>query len=461
MIRRPSCIVIGAGLAGLSAAYRLTKARWKVTVLEAQNRFGGRVFSHRFAEDTPDLVCELGAEWIGADHLRMITLCKEFGLELKDHRFSLSFWNGVGKKSRSYAPDAWCFRKSLLRKFNQFATYYGSLSTHQGRKLDDLNWWRLLGEMGFSQKELERRELMDSTDSGETIRLTSAYSAAGEYCSPAKSKTDEMDYKIVDGNHRLIDKFIEAIRAAGDDEFTNEVLRDAPVRAIIQKDNGVEVRLHGHRTRFQAPFCICTVPTRALLNIEWNPVIPKAQWNMARDLQYSRIMKSAVLFNSRFWKTPRSGGFSVFTYRASDFCFDSTYGQDTDRRGILCSYAIGDKADDLASEPNDNNVMKWISEDAAAAVQPGPRVPVSPIRIRRQPWQREKWIHGAYAFYQPGQWFTVMPALQTPHKRVHFAGEHLSDENQGFMEGAVETGEKAARQVIALAGTGPRLKRTR
>src|SRR5262249_39717974 len=159
-------------------------------------------------------------------------------------------------------------------------------------------------------------------------------------------------------------------------------------------------------------------------------------------------MKSAVLFNSRFWKTPRSGGFSVFTYRASDFCFDSTYKQDADRKGILCSYAIGDKADDLASEPNDNTVMRWISEDVAAAVEPGPKGPVAPLKIRRQPWQREQWIGGAYAFYQPGQWFTVMPALQTPHKQTHFAGEHLSAENQGFMEGAVESGYTAARDVI-------------
>jgi monoamine oxidase len=461
MEKRPSCIVLGAGLAGLAAGYCLTKARWKVTVLEAQNRFGGRVLSHRFKEEAPGLVCELGAEWIGADHKRMLALCEEFKLDLKDHRFSLSFWNGVGKRSRSYAPEAWCFRKSLLRKFNRFAKKYENLSDSQAKELDDYDWWRLLAEMGFSQKELERRELMDSTDSGETIRLTSAYSAAGEYCLPVKSKTDEMDFKIVGGNHRLIDKLVEAIRVAGDQDFENEVLKDAPVEAIVQKGNRVHVRLHGHRKDFQAPFCICTVPTRALLDIEWSPRIARPQWNMARQLQYSRIMKSAVLFNSRFWKTPRSGGFSVFTYRASDFCFDSTYGQDADSKGILCSYAIGDKADDLASEPNDNNVMKWISEDAAVAVQPGPKVPVSPIRIRRQPWQREKWIEGAYAFYQPGQWFVVMKSLRTPHKQVYFAGEHLSEENQGFMEGAVESGEKAARDLIARAGMGPPLNSRR
>jgi monoamine oxidase len=58
------CIVIGAGLAGLAAAYKLTKKNWKVTVLEARNRVGGRVFTFKFHE-APGLYCELGGEWVG------------------------------------------------------------------------------------------------------------------------------------------------------------------------------------------------------------------------------------------------------------------------------------------------------------------------------------------------------------------------------------------------------------
>jgi monoamine oxidase len=66
-----SCVVIGAGLAGLSAAYALTKAGWEVTVLEAEKWTGGRVYSFRFP-DAQDLVCELGGEWIGNGHEKMI-----------------------------------------------------------------------------------------------------------------------------------------------------------------------------------------------------------------------------------------------------------------------------------------------------------------------------------------------------------------------------------------------------
>ena len=69
-----SCIVIGAGLAGLSAAYRLRTRGWKVTVLEALQKVGGRVFSYR-SKQAPKLVCELGGEWIGVRHKAMRRLC--------------------------------------------------------------------------------------------------------------------------------------------------------------------------------------------------------------------------------------------------------------------------------------------------------------------------------------------------------------------------------------------------
>lgn len=75
MARHKECVVIGARLAGLAAAYRLSEKNCKVTVLEGRDRLGGRVLTHRFCE-APDLNCELGGEWIGNNHSLMRTLCK-------------------------------------------------------------------------------------------------------------------------------------------------------------------------------------------------------------------------------------------------------------------------------------------------------------------------------------------------------------------------------------------------
>jgi monoamine oxidase len=441
--RRRSCIVIGGGLAGLSAAYELTRRHWRVLVLEALPRLGGRVLSHRF-EEAKHLVCELGAEWIGADHHRMRRLCRHFNLKLDRHQFAYCFWNG-STRTRFYVPTGWSFGKRARRGFDKFGRWFRNLDAErdqgQMQELDQSDWWTTLERMGFSPHERLQRDLMDSTDFGESIRLSSAYLAATEYFD--SNDSDEMDAKIRGGNDRLVLKLAAAIRRRG------SIHVNARVTGIDQDSDGVAIYVVGRKQPYTAQFCICTTPAHALNRFRWHPDLPLDQRNAANQLQYSRIMKTAVLYANRFWKDRGKFGFSVFTGRVSDFCFHSTFKQ-KGKAGILCSYAIGDKADDLASEPSENNVMKWITEDVANALSKH-LVPIAPINIKRQPWQSEQWIGGAYAFYRPGQWFHVRPLLSRPHGRVFFAGEHLSEDWQGFMEGAVETGELVANGLVRAA----------
>jgi len=159
-------------------------------------------------------------------------------------------------------------------------------------------------------------------------------------------------------------------------------------------------------------------------------------------------LSTAVLCSHRFWPEPKSGGFSVCTSLASDFCFDSTDGQKGDR-GILCSYAVGDKADDIASSPK-WKLKNWIVEDVVHAYGlkwSSRKIDRTALAVKQKAWQKDSFIGGAYAFYRPGQWFKVRPALLKPFKKVFFAGEHVADW-QGFMEGAVVTGKAAAEAVL-------------
>ena len=159
----------------------------------------------------------------------------------------------------------------------------------------------------------------------------------------------------------------------------------------------------------------------------------------ADELEYGRIIKTQVLFSRRFWPAE---DFSLMSDETSHQYFHTTQGQ-KGPRGILCSYAVGDKADVLASQTKAARQEQLLHDLRAVS----PDATGTLIDSFDQPWQNDPWVHGAYAIYRPGQWFRIRPLLQEAHGKVLFAGEHLGDW-QGFMEGAVSTGETAAQHLL-------------
>jgi monoamine oxidase len=439
-MKQIECVVIGAGLAGLAAAYRLSQRNWKVTVLEAADRIGGRVMTYRF-DGAPGLNCELGGEWIGSDHEEMRRLCAKLRLPLQQHQYSNSFWDQT-TRARLLAPGVWCMSHKSLTIWKKFQKQFKTSTPNQWKQLDKLDWWTKLSELGFDREDLLRRDLMDSTDFGETIRMNSAYTAATEYLSTKDQTvnyTDEMDSKVRGGNEGLVNALADAIGC-------HNIKINSQVGEISQANGRVTAEIE-KQAPVSADFCICAIPAHCVGRIRWGKNAPTEKIAAAKQLQYARITKTAVLCSRRFWPEPKKGGFSVCTSLASDFCFDSTQGQ-TGKQGILCSYAVGDKADDIASSPLDK-LKNWIVEDVAHAYHLPWRTGTSAriaLAAKRQPWQADPFTGGAYAFYRPGQWFTVRPALAKPFGRVFFAGEHIADW-QGFMEGAVVTGKAAADAV--------------
>ena len=421
-----SCIVIGAGLSGLAAAHALKKKNWNVTILEARERTGGRVFSYSFKEN-PSLVCELGAEWVGDSHERMKALCQDFGVPLKDHRFDAWLMRDGNVKR----PGQWDFSPKAKAAFEKFRQTYKGYSDADKLRLDQFDWWTWLDEIGFSEDDLLLRDLQDSTDFGETIRMISAFAAAAEYFE--SSPANEMDFKMEGGNSRLIEKLAGAIG-------NTSIHTGMKVQRIKQRLGKVTVTANG--TDFVADACICTVPARTLDKIVFDPPLPAAQKAAAEKLQYARIIKNSLLFRDRFWGPEN---FSLVSDVTSHYYFHSTKDQ-PGKQGILCSYAIGEKADVLASQNNERRT-EIITRDLLPFEK---RAPQLALNIQSYAWQRDQYTQGAYAFYRPGQWFTLKPILARPHGKVLFAGEHLA-EWQGFMEGAVVTGEAAAE---ALTGRG-------
>jgi monoamine oxidase len=206
------------------------------------------------------------------------------------------------------------------------------------------------------------------------------------------------------------------------------------VEKITQRGGRVTVTAGGRD--FTADACICTVPARVLTKIVFDPPLPAAHAAAANKLQYARIVKNQILFKERFWGAE---DFSLVSDVTSHYYFHSTKNQ-PGKQGILCSYAIGEKADILASQSSGRR-SDIITRDLLPLNRKAPELA---LNIQSMAWQRDAYTQGAYAFYRPGQWFTLRPILQQPHGKVLFAGEHLA-EWQGFMEGAVVTGEAAAQ----------------
>jgi monoamine oxidase len=421
--RKKSCVVIGAGFSGLAAAYKLKNAGWNVTILEARDRIGGRVFSYSFPQNL-NLVCELGAEWVGESHERVKALCRDFRIPLQKHQFD-DYLLQDGRVSR---PGQWGFSAQSKNAFEKITKDYKKLTAAQQVKLDKLDWWTYLEKIGFNEDDLRLRDLMDSTDFGESIRHVSAFGALAEYAE--SSPKNEMDYKMTGGNSRLAQEFAKRIG-------TENIKLNTPVTEINQRAGIVTIKTETEV--FKADACICTAPTQSLLKIKFNPPLPLAQTEAAEQLIYSRICKNSILFENRFWKDEN---FSMVSDSTSHYYFHSTQNQ-AGIEGVLTSYAVGEKADILASQ-SDVRRMKIITRDLIDFNEDVPKLAKGIVSYA---WQRDKYTDGAYALYRPGQWFGIRPILQRPHGKVLFAGEHLADW-QGFMEGAVETGEAAAQSLI-------------
>lgn len=420
---KPKVLIIGAGFAGLSAAYRLKQKGCEVTVLETRGRIGGRVFSHVIDKDE-NLVIELGAEWVGASHERLIAMCNEFGLELQNNQFE-THMTFAGQ----YFPSGkWDYSNEWKTKFNRIISDYANFKEEDKKKLDRMDWWRYLVNNGIDERDLQIRDLLDSTDFGESIRHVSAYAALAEYAE--SSEKNEMDYKIKGGNGKLAEKLAEKVG-------TDNIKLKHKVTEVSQADGGVTVTCDNGQV-FSADKLICTTPTYALSKIIWKPGLPKEKIDAINALQYARISKHAVLFKDRFWNDE---SFDMITDVYGHYFYHATKNQNSPK-GVLISYTIGDKADVIGRQNDD-----FKTEVISSSLRPA----FGDIRDKIEKhvnyyWGMDEQTKGGYALYGVGQWYTIMPVLKKKFMSTYFAGEHLADW-QGFMEGAINTGEEAADEI--------------
>ncbi|MEO9013157.1 MAG: NAD(P)/FAD-dependent oxidoreductase, partial [Ginsengibacter sp.] len=277
-------VIIGAGFAGLAAAYKLHKEGISFIILESRNRIGGRVFSHKISDQ---LVIELGGEWVGNSHTRMQELCGEMNLTLENNQFET---NLIYKNEFSPAGK-WDYSPKWKQTFEKLIKDYADMGESDKIALDKYDWWRYLVNNGCEGRDLDIRELMDSTDFGESIRHVSAFAALAEYAE--SSPKNEMDLKIKGGNGRFAVALANKIG-------NGNILQNHHVSKITQREKVLVECSDG--SRFECEQVICTTPTFALSRINFEPALPGEYVAAMNQLQYARINKHAMHFGERFWK---------------------------------------------------------------------------------------------------------------------------------------------------------------
>jgi monoamine oxidase len=431
--KKRKVIIIGGGFAGLSAALSLHQRHIDFELLEAGADIGGRVLSHKI-DPQQQLVVELGAEWVGEDHAMICGLCERFGLALENNQFNSRaiYKNRYYERLDDLMPQDWEQKYSaLIRQYQDLDEAHKEAA---GRLLDKTDWWRYLISQGCDDTALDLRDLLDSTDFGETIREVSAYVALDEYARSSMISRNEMDLKIKGGNQQLA-YTIAAL-------FPEKIKKNCRVTKVVQ--NGEKVQVHcADGSVVTGDKIICTIPTFALQKITWQPQLPASMTYAIDALQYARINKHALLFSERFWKDE---SFDLITDMPAHYIYHATKNQQS-AKGALISYTIGDKAAVAANQTDD-----WYADMFQQSLNPNPSFAHIKPMIEghaRCYWGNRDYVRGSYAIYGKGQWFDLFDKLNTPHINTHFAGEHLSPNWGGFMEGALETGRTAAENILS------------
>lgn len=444
-------IIIGAGLAGLAAAYELTKAGHDVTILEARTRPGGRVQTLRdtFAEG---LCAEAGAARIPNHHDFTLKYAELFGLTLDPFQplDSPSVYYVRGRRIKvtpgqdvewphKLTPEE---RKLGLNGMRQ--KYIWSMLSEVGdvtdprwppaealRKYDQMNRSEFWRSRGASSEAIALLSLGGVDDRVET------WSALFMLRNQALNQRLTQYYKIRGGTDLLPKAFAARL---GD-----KIHYAAPVVRVEQNAQGVKaVILHSDSFHtMSGDYLICAVPFTVQKNIEASPAFSVEKQRAIEQLPYLSVSKIFLQSRRRFWVTEGLDGFATTDLPIGQV-WDTTYKQ-PGVRGILQAFPISLHSRRV-TEMSEKERISFALEQVET-IYPGMRENFEGGVSKC--WDEDEWTRGGTAFYKPGQFSSLLPHVARPEGRVHFAGEHTSVWIDGWMQGALESGNRVAREVNA------------
>lgn len=435
-LRGRSAIVAGAGLAGLAAAWQLRAWGCDVRVLEARERIGGRVWTVRtgFVEGQH---AEAGADLIDADQTTIRDFARRFGLDtvrILQGGFAAYRLDDDGVRALRRGARGW---EELYRRLADDVRAYREASRD----------WTSPVAAAIGRRSLAR--WLDDVGGGPALRsmLTSlrGFFVADPEDLSVLALVDQLSHGGEDGLYRI---------AGGNDTLAAALARGVQVElghaVRVVRDDGARVTVaftdqRGRGGEATADFLVLALPTPLLREVALLPALPECQAEAIARLRHGPATKASLQFDRRFWREQGRPS-AVGSDMPHGAVWDANE-QQPGRAGILTLLAGGGASAALSRRLAEDGVdavrrdLAWLGAEEAS---------VTGLHVAR--WEDERWSRGAYAAFDAGFTPALRPWLARGHGRVAFAGEHTSERWQGYMNGALESGLRAAHELAALAG---------
>lgn len=449
---RRDVAVVGAGLAGLTAARRLAQAGLPVDVYDAGARVGGRTFSLRdhFADG---IVAELGGELVDTDHVRLAALAAEVGLELDDLAET-----DPAIREQFFIGGERLEVEDVITHLAPFAEAVTPLLELLATDSDEA------GEAFARFDEMSLAAFLDASEYAVDPTLRSILEVAfiGEF---GLEIAEQSSLNLLS----LIDPSLDAFRPYGDSDERYHIRggNDGVAQRVAASLDSISL---GHRLELIARSSsgrlrLSFRHDNAVYDREYDQVVLALPFSTLRhvtvrsgllgadkqrviaELGYGLNAKLMIETSERVWRTRDGASGSAFCDNGLQTLWETSRAQEGEA-GVLTHFVGGDLGVALGEGEPASRLTPILP--ALDEIFPGTSEAVTG-RVARMHWPTNELARGSYACYRPGQW-SFLGLEGAPEGDVFFAGEHTSIDYQGFMEGAVESGERVAGEVLARRG---------